>query len=480
MDLFVIGISHKTAPVALRERLAVIPAEVEGVLRQLADLPAMREAALVSTCNRVEIYGVSPSCDQALSEIRGLLAAQLAGAGASVSATEEARAMGRHLYARLGREAVHHLFRVAASLDSLVVGEPQILGQIKEAFEIALRAGTAGPVLGFLFPRAFRVARKVRRDTAIAEQPVSVSSVAVDLARQVWGGFDQRRVLLVGAGKMADLAARALRSHGAEIAVTNRTRGRADELAARLGGSVEPFERLDMALVMADIVISSTGAREPVLRRPLLAEVQRARRGRPLVLIDIAVPRNVEPEVAELDGVFLFDIDDLQKELAANLQDRRQEAARAEALVEGELGRFLATHRGRAAGPTIAALRARFQSVARNEAERTLAGLSGADERARRAVLALADAIVGKLLHAPSLALKREAAEGGERVDLFTAAHRLFELPPLEALEAPLGETGTISVDEGGIAEAVVQVPSAGAAPAQAAEAGPPKEAAGS
>jgi glutamyl-tRNA reductase len=432
MDLFVIGLSHRTAPVAVRERLAVVSTEVEGRLGRLARLPGVREAALLSTCNRMEIYGAFADVDEAMEALRVELAQAIGGA--------DAADLPRHLYARTGREAVHHLFRVAASLDSLVVGEPQILGQIKDAYDEAVRVGTAGSLLGTVFPRAFRVARKVRRDTAIAQQKVSISSVAVDLARKVWGGFAGTRVLIVGAGKMADLAARVLHTDGATLAVTNRTRSRAEELAARLGATVEPWEALGEALGRADIVITSTGSREPILRRTLLADVLKARRGRPLVLIDIAVPRDIEAGVGTLNGVFHFDIDDLQKVVAANLEDRRQEADRAEAMVEEELTRFLAGARGRAAGPTIAALRARAQGVARAEAERTAAGLPGIDERTRRALNAMAEAIVAKLLHAPSIALKKEAA-GGDGPGLVEAAHRLFDLPPLE----PVAE----SEDEG-------------------------------
>jgi glutamyl-tRNA reductase len=435
MDLVVIGLSHRTAPVSLRERLATAPGETEARLRALAALPGVREAALISTCNRVEIYASASDGAEALASLRAHLRGHVPGSGAD-------RELDPHLFAWSGRDAVLHLFRVAASLDSLVIGEPQILGQVKEAFETAQRVGTAGPQLGAAFSRAFRVARKVRRETAIAENPVSVSSVAVDCARQVWGSFEGRRVLLVGAGKMADLAARALRADGATVAVTNRTRSRADDLAARLGCSVEPYEALAEALGRADIVISSTGAREPILRAPFVKQVQRARRGRPLVLVDIAVPRDVEPEVANLPGVFLFDIDALQTVVAQNMSGRRQEADRAEALVLHEVSEFVVAHRGRSVGSTIAALRAKVQGVARAEAEKTLAGLPGLDERTRRAMLQLADAIANKLLHPPSVALKREAggqsqAHGSSDADgLVTAVQKLFDLPRVEALEA--------------------------------------------
>jgi glutamyl-tRNA reductase len=435
VELVVIGLSHQTAPLEVRERLAVIPAEVETRLQELVRLPGVVEAALLSTCNRVELYVASAETRGALGVLRGHLHAALAAGEALLERAD----LDRHLYERVGREAIHHLFRVASSLDSLVVGEPQILGQLKDAFDVALKARTVGRVLGFVFPRAFRVARKVRRDTAIARQPVSVSSVAVELARQVWSGFEGRRVLLVGAGKMSDLAARALRASGASVTVTNRTAARAQELAARLGCDSAPFEDLEGSLGKADIVITSTGARTPVLGLALLERVQKARRRRPLVLIDIAVPRDVDPTVDAIEGIIRWDIDNLQKVVSQNLEDRRQEADRAEALVEEELGRCLAAHRGHTVGPTITALRARYLGVARGEAEKTLAGLAGCDERTRRALTALAESIVAKLLHPPQVAIKKAAAgEDGEA--LLAAAYRLFDLEePPEALSGDDG-----------------------------------------
>lgn len=448
MKLFVTGLSHRTAPVAVRERVALDPAEIEDRVRQVATLPGVSEALIVSTCNRVEIYGAFTDAEKAQASLRTLFEGVLGTGGALEGLDDPTAAFGRHIYLRMRREALHHLFRVAASLDSLVPGEPQILGQIKDAFDLAARLGTTGPLLGNLFPRAFRVARKVRRDTGLAAQRVSVSSVAVDLARKVWDGFAGRRVLLVGAGKMSDLAARVLQREGATLAVVNRTRARAEELAARLGATVEPWEQLGAALVRADIVISSTGAREPVLKRDLLAEVQRARRGRSLVLIDIAVPRDVDPSVAALPEVFLFDIDDLQKIVAKNLDGRRQEADRAEAMIEEEITRFMAADRGRGAGPTIAALRTRAQGMARAELERALAGLPGADERTKRSMQAMLDGFLNKFLHAPSVALKKEAADNAEGVNLVEAVNRLFDLPQVESVAAVEDDAAPVAISQ--------------------------------
>jgi glutamyl-tRNA reductase len=422
IDVIVLGLSHRTAPVALRERLTVVPEQAETMLRELAALPGVREVALLSTCNRVEVYAVAGDRDAALRALSGDLSRR-----AAIGDTE----LAPHLYTRVDDGAVHHLFRVAASLDSLVIGEPQILGQVKSTHDAAVRCGTAGPILNTCFQRAFRVAKRVRRETAIARNPVSVSSVAVDLARQVFGEFEGKHVLVVGAGKMSDLAARALRTHGATLTVTNRTRARGEELARRFGAAVHPWEDLGGALGAADIVIASTGAREPVLTHELLRRVQRARRGRPLFLIDIAVPRDVEPACAKLEGIYLADIDDLQKVAADHRQGRQSEAEQAEAIVEQELGRFIQAFKGRQLGPTVTALRARTLTMAKAEADKVCAAFPQLGERERRAISEMAEAIAKKLLHAPQMALKKD---GGDSVPLVVAVQRLFELSVVESV----------------------------------------------
>ncbi len=421
IDFLVMGLSHRTAPLGVRERLAVGPDQIADTVRGLANLSGVREAALLSTCNRVEVYAASPDPDAAIAALRANLAQR--------SGTTESE-LGPHLYVRVDVEAVHHLFRVASSLDSQVVGEPQILGQVKQAHDSAIIAGAAGPVLAACFTGAFRIARRVRRDTEIARNPVSLSSVAIDYAKKIFEGFVGRTVLLVGAGKMADLAARALRGQGAELLVTNRTAARADDLAARIGGSVHAFEDLQGALIRADIVIASTGARQPVLTRALVAGAQRKRRGRPLFLIDIAVPRDVETGCAELSDVFVADIDDLQKQADEHRDERRGEADRAEAMVEGEVARFLEAYRGRRVGPTITALRAHVLAIARAEAERVLGGAGAplAGERERRAMFDLAEGIAKKLLHLPQVVLKKGGADPVDGAALVASVQRLFEL----------------------------------------------------
>jgi glutamyl-tRNA reductase len=429
IDLLVLGVSHRTAPVGVRERLAVVPESMDAVLAELAALPSVCEAALLSTCNRVEIYAaVDADADRAA---RGLSEALAQRAG--VTPLE----LGAHLYERRDAEAVAHLFRVASSLDSLVLGEPQILGQTKQAHDTARRHGSAGAVLNACFQRAFRVARRVRRETEIARNPVSVSSVAIELARQVFGGFDRRQVLVVGAGKMSELAARTLRAQGAALTVTNRTRARADELAAAYGAKVGDWSDLPAALVAADIVIASTGAQRPVLTLEVMRQVQRSRRGRPLFVLDIAVPRDVEPEVGKLDGIYLADIDDLQKVAAEHRDERKSEADDAEAIVAQELDRFLKAWRGRQLGPTVTAFRTHVLGLAQAEAARVVAANPGLGERERKLLADLAESFAKKLLHTPQMALRNDDADG---VPLVIAVQRLFALEV--AAPAPLeGDT---------------------------------------
>jgi glutamyl-tRNA reductase len=423
IDFLVMGLSHRTAPLAVRERLAVAPEQMSGAIQQLGSLPEVREVALLSTCNRVEVYAVSPDLDAAIAALQRDFAAR--------AGTTEAE-LTPHLYVRVDVEAVHHLFRVASSLDSLMVGEPQILGQVKQAHDSALAARAVGPVLGACFSGAFRIARRIRRETEIARNSVSISSVAIEYARRIFDGFEGRTVLLIGAGKMADLAGRALGGQGARLVVTNRTPARADELARRVGGTTVSFEGLEGALVDADIVISSTGARQPILTRELLLRIRKRRRGRPLFLVDIAVPRDVEPGCGDISGIFAVDIDDLQKLANEHREERRGEA-----------------DRGRRVGPVITALRSRVLDLARGEAERgLLRELAHLAERDRHAVLGIAEAIAKKVLHGPQVALKKGGADAVEGAALIAAVQRLFELPLGE--EGPAG-TGTSAEMIGGM-----------------------------
>jgi len=423
IDLLLVGVSHKTAPVAVRERLAVEPDAVARALAELTGLAAVREAAMISTCNRVELYVAAEDADRAATGLAEVLARR---AGVAVGDLAE------HLYQHRDAAAVRHLFRVASSLDSLVIGEPQILGQTKQAYDAAVQHGTAGAVLRACFEEgAFRVARRVRRETAIARNPVSVSSVAVDFARQVVGDFDKKRVLIVSAGKMADLAARTLRTHGATLTVINRTRARSEELAQRYGADVADWSDLRGALIAADIVIASTGAQRPVLTLDLINDVRKARRGRPLCLLDIAVPRDVDPAAGELADVYLFDIDALQKVAGEHRAEREEEAAEAEAVVEEELSRFVKRWRSRQLGPLVAALQTHVHAIARAEVLRVSGGV---DEKEKKARLDLMESAMKKLLHLPMTALRD--ADPDEVVSMVQAVQRLFSLSPVAAVPA--------------------------------------------
>src|SRR5205809_2796314 len=334
MPLFVAGLSHRNAPVELREQLAVDEDKLRELLRDAAASGAVREVLVLSTCNRVEVYAVA----DVPGEARGALFRRLCRHRGIETAPVEAL-----LYTHADAEAVRHAFRVASSLDSMMIGEPQILGQVKDAFALAQSCEAVGPALHTLFTQAFAVAKRVRTETEIARHAVSISFAAVELAKKIFARLAGRAVLLVGAGKMSELAAKHLVEHGAfPIYVANRTWQRAEEMARALSRAAVPFAELEAALAGVDIVITSTGAPEPVVTRAMVQRVMHGRRARPLFFIDIAVPRDVEGSVNTLDAVYCYDIDDLKQVVEANIRERLREAQRAEALVEREVAKFLA------------------------------------------------------------------------------------------------------------------------------------------
>lgn len=421
--LCVLGLSHHSAPVETRERIAFPDPVSAEILKEIAEL-VRGEALVLSTCNRVEIYWASAQAEAS----RDTLEAWLAARGAlAVEALRPA------LFFHAGPAALHHLLRVASSLDSLVVGEPQILGQVKQAWECALAASTMGAELGRASSRAFQAAKRVRSETRIARSSVSVASAATRLAGRIFGTLEEKDLLVVGAGKMASLAARHFHAAGARsLHVVNRALARAEKLAAGIGGEAHPWEELESLLGRVDVVLCSTGAPRPVIDLPLAARALRARRGRWLCFIDIAVPRDVAPEVGRLENVYLYDIDQLSGVVEEHVADRQREATLAERIVVEELERWQRAERTIDLVPTIRALRRQFARVARAEVERALPKLGRQDQRARQALEALADGIVAKLLHLPLTALKRdEAAE-----TLADAARTLFNLETESASEA--------------------------------------------
>ena len=419
MALFVAGLSHRNAPVELREQLAVDEDKLRELLRDVAATGVVREALILSTCNRVEVYAIADVPGEARTATFRQLCRHRGVEPASVETV---------LYTHADGEAVRHTFRVASSLDSMMIGEPQILGQVKDAFALAQSCETVGPGLHTLFTQAFTVAKKVRTETEIARHAVSVSFAAVELAKKIFAGLDGKAVLLVGAGKMSELAARHLIEQGAfPLYVANRTWARAQELARALAGTAVPFDELATALATVDIVITSTGAPEPVIRREFVQPLVHSRRGRPLFFIDIAVPRDVEDSVNTLDGVYCYDIDDLKQVVDANIRERLREAHRAEALVEREVAKFLARLGDVEVIPTIVSLRERLEIIRSGEVKRTLARLPGATPETREAIEALSAAIVNKILHAPITKL-RESSRAGSPRSWLELVHELFGL----------------------------------------------------
>lgn len=412
--LFVLGLSHKSSPVELREKLAVKADALPDSVKALAEAAGLDEALMVSTCNRVEVYGLSAD-ENAAKKARAFLE-RTTGPGSLAS----------HTYERRGADAVRHAFRVAASLDSMVVGEPQILGQVKEAYSAASTAGVLGTLLDRAFTKAFAVAKRVRSETGIASGTVSISSIACDLALQIFGDLKGRRVLLVGAGKMGESAAKHLAKQGARLFVLNRSRERAQELAAACGGEPRSLNELASELALCDVAICSTSSDRFVITVELMKDVVRARKYRPLFLVDIAVPRDVDPRVGEMEGCFVYDVDDLQKVADQNIALRKREAEAAERIVEAETLAFEEWRRQQDLKPLIVGLREHVRGILAAELERTLPRIKGDAEADKAALERMLDAATNKLLHGPLTALKA----AGERGDGATieAVRQLFPL----------------------------------------------------
>ncbi|HON99371.1 MAG TPA: glutamyl-tRNA reductase [Syntrophales bacterium] len=419
MGLLLVGMNHKTAPLEVRERLSLSCREDVSPLGLLKGIPSVREALYLATCNRVEILAVAADVEEARGELVDLILTH------GNLPREE---LERCLYVHRDETAVRHLFRVAASLDSLIVGEPQILGQVKDAYRDAVDGGTTGLILNRLLHHAFRTAKRVRSETGIAGHAVSVGYAAVETAKKIFGGLRKKAVLVVGAGEMSELTARHLLKNGAErVLVANRTYARALDLARELGGEALALERLPEALMEVDIVISSTGAPGYVITREMVAGALRRRRNRLLFLIDIAVPRDIDPEAGELDNVFLYNMDDLQDVADENMRMRREEAQQAEGIVAEETERFMEWLKTLAVVPTIVALREKVEAIVAGEMERLAVRFKGMSEEDRETLEILVNSIVNKILHDPMTALKEESQEGGGQA-YAAALRRLFRL----------------------------------------------------
>ena len=419
MNIIVVGLSHKTAPVEIREKIAFSPTAMEEPLRQMLALPAIAEGVIVSTCNRVELYATSRNSEAAVIELKDFLARfhQIA-----------PETLTEHLYDYEGEHAIRHVLRVASSLDSMVIGEPQILGQIKTAYGYASEFKTAGLVLNRFLHKAFSVAKRVRTETAIASNAVSVSFAAVELARKIFDTLENKTVMLIGAGEMCELAARHFVNNGvSKVLVTNRTFARAEKLAAEFNGTAVAFDNFREQLHRADIVLSSTGSPDYVISAQKLKEVTKMRKHKPMFLIDIAVPRDIDPLANKIDNVYLYDVDDLQGVVQANLKERQKEAAKAEAIIDEEIVQFQRWMDTLEVKPTIVALRKRLEEIRQAELRKTFSNLNGLGDKERRAVEAMTNAIVNKILHHPTSVLKN--AQNGTDGDLYIDAVRhLFDL----------------------------------------------------
>jgi glutamyl-tRNA reductase len=422
--IVVAGLSHKSAPIEVREKIALPKDEIPHALEQIVRRANIGEAMLISTCNRVElVVAAKPKMAPDLDEMAKDAAAAL---------IQIAPAVQKHLYVHAGRDAVRHLFRVASSLDSLVLGEPQILGQVKSAFETAKKAGTIGSCLHRTVPRAIRTAKRVRTETGIGSGQVSVPSVAVDLAKRIFGELGGRRVMLIGSGDMAETAAKLLKNAGTRLCVVGRNEAKVGVLAGSVGGEPRSWSDLDATLVESDIVISSTSAPRFVVEYDRLKQCRKKRRGRSLFCIDLAVPRDIDPRVESLGEVFLYNVDDLERVVSESLSSRKREADAAEVVVAEETQGWERWADGIQVTPVVVALRARIEAVLRAELDKSLKGrLRHLGDDEREALLVMSDAVLKKLLHAPTTHLREAATDPDESMkldELVSAVTELFEL----------------------------------------------------
>ena len=432
MHLVVIGLNHKTAPVALREKLSVSEGQLPDALKDLASREGISECLILSTCNRTEVYAytATKADDAVITNWMGEFFA--------VAVIE----FEPLIYSWSGHKAVEHVFRVAAGIDSMVLGEAQILGQVKTAYAAAIQAGTTGTLLGGLFQQAISVGKRARTETEIGRGAFSVGSVAVGLAKSIFDELKERVVLIVGAGEMGELTATHLLASGATtLLVANRTYERAVGLAERFGGRAVNFEDMQSAMQSADIVITSTGADEPIISRKIVSAVMHARRGRPLFFIDIAVPRDVEPGVGTLDGVFVYDIDDLQAAVESHVAQRRGEVMKVEEIIGAEVADFIVRFRALDAVPVITALRYKFEGIRLQELKRLNERLSRLTPEELELIDTTTRSIINRICHTPMLQIKDYAAreDSSTRLD---AIRELFGICPVDA-EQQEKEPGT-------------------------------------
>lgn len=403
MNIVVVGLNHKSAPIEVRERLAFSEKVIENTFIEMGKLSSIKEKVILSTCNRVEIYATAEDATKGIEELKRFMAYE------NDLSLEE---IERYLYSFYADAAISHLFRVSSSLDSMVVGEPQILGQVKDAYFLAKIYKATGTILNQLFERAFSVAKRIRTETGISQHAVSISFAAVELAKKIFDSLEGKSVLLIGAGEMAELAARHLVCSGVKtILVSNRTFDRAVELAVELKGNAIRFENMVDELIRTDIVICSTAAPHFIIKKKMIEEIIHYRKNRPMFLIDIAVPRNIEPSVNEIDNVYLYDIDDLKNVIDYNIKEREREAKKAEELITREIDLFNNWLRQLYITPTISALREKAEAIRVKEMEKTFSKWKDITDEERIAIDNLTSAIIKKILHDPTISLKDYSSE---------------------------------------------------------------------
>jgi glutamyl-tRNA reductase len=420
-EIFIVGLNHRSAPIEVRESVAFEKSQITEALGLLRNLSAVRESVILTTCNRVEVVAAAPETDRAMQAVKGFLDQQRS---SSINGS-----LSDHLYTYRGSDAVRHLFRVAASLDSMVVGEPQILGQLKEHYNVAQKAGTVGAVLHRLFHKSFFVAKRVRTETGIASRAVSVSSVAVELAARIFDRFEEKTVMLIGAGKMGDLMARHLQRCGVKsIMVTNRTFERAVELAEKIRGNPIRYDDFPRYLQLADLVIGCAGASEVLVDAGMVEKVLRERKQAAMFFIDIGDRRNFDPEINAIDNAYIYNIDDLKSVAEENLNERSSEAEKAECIVQEEVGSFFDWVSSLEQVPTITALIEKLELIRQKEITKSLSGsLKDLSERQKQAMEDMTAAMMKKVLHAPIMHLKQNADSEYELMYI-AALKRLFDL----------------------------------------------------
>ncbi|SVB83367.1 uncharacterized protein METZ01_LOCUS236221 [marine metagenome] len=419
INLIIVGVNHKTTPVEIREKLAFTKGKIEESVDRLFDFPDIIEHTILSTCNRVEIYARASSQDSAINSIKQFICEFH-----ELSPIE----LEEYFYSYINEKAVEHLFRVSSSLDSMVLGEAQILGQVKDAYSLAKNLRSTGVILNQLFEKAFTIAKKVREETGIAERSVSISSAAVELAQKIFDDLENHTVMLVGTGEMAELAAKHLISYGVKtVYVTSRTYERAANLARTLNGSALDFESFKHELYRADIVITSTSAPNFIIKKDFVEKAIQERKNKPIFFIDISVPRDIEPDINDLENVYLYDIDDLHVVVSANMKEREKEAQNAMHFISQEVTKFNNWLGALDAIPTIVEIRNRVENIRRQEVEKTLKKIPNLSENDKEVLRHMSSSIVNKILHKPTIKLKQQTQSEDGQIYLKAIRH-LFHL----------------------------------------------------